>query len=76
MHDQKQGWHNAVEADGNFISKYGEERPQSEDVAESLVAWMSVRCAKGRQNPVKINTIQRRIPNRIRYFDRNLKLIC
>ena len=73
---QMHAWQNAVEADGMFISKYGEDRPQSEDIAESLVPWMSVRCAKYRQNPDKVKTILRRIPNRLQYFDRNIKLIC
>ena len=69
-------WQNAAKADGKFISGYAKEKPKSEDVAESLVAWMSLKCSRDRQDITDMNTIQKRIPNRLKYFDRKLRLMC
>ena len=69
-------WHNAVKADKEYVSEYAKEKPKTEDIAESLVSWMALRCHRSRQEPSSVDMITKRIPNRLKYFDRNLRLRC
>ena len=41
-------WTNAQKKDAKSISRYAESKPLIEDVAESVVAWVAVRCKKDR----------------------------
>lgn len=70
------GWQDAVKADIEYISEYAKEKPDSEDVAESLVSWVALRCHQSRQEVENVDMIKNRIPNRLEYFDRNLRLRC
>jgi len=75
-HQKMNGWQDAVKADKEYISEYAKEKPDSEDVAESLVSWVALRCHQSRQEVKNVDMIKNRIPNRLEYFDRNLRLRC
>jgi hypothetical protein len=63
------GWLAAQAADREFISTYARDNPTREDIAESLLPWLAVRFARSRISSDYINTVERTIPNRLRYFD-------
>ena len=65
-----------MKADKEYVSEYAKERPDTEDIAESLVSWVALRCHRNRQEVESMDLIKRRIPNRLKYFDRNLRLRC
>lgn len=75
-HQNITDWQNAVKADKEYVSEYAKEKPKTEDVAESLVSWMALRCHNSRQERSNIDMITKRIPNRLKYFDRTLRLRC
>ena len=58
-------WFNAVKADNVYITKYARTNP-SEDIAETVAFWMSIRCYKDK---VKAKRILKKIPNRIKFLD-------
>ena len=68
-HKDSPGWRAAQEADGVFISNYARDNPDSEDVAESFLAWFAVRYQSERLTIAEIISILRTIPIRLIYFD-------
>ncbi len=68
-HRDSPGWRAAQEADGVFISEYARDNPDSEDFAESFLAWFAVRYQPERLTTFEIISILRTIPNRLIYFD-------
>ncbi len=68
-HAKSPGWLVAQQADPDFISDYARSFPEREDLAESFVPWLAVRCAADQIDPVDIATIKATIPNRLAYLD-------
>lgn len=64
-------WKAAQEADGIHITEYAA-TSESEDIAESYVAWVAVRFRRARITRDDLQTILSTIPNRLRYFDQLL----
>lgn len=68
-HAAAAGWIDAQQRDGDFISTYARENPTREDVAESFLMWLALRHRPGAITRQLADTIQARMPNRLRYFD-------
>ena len=64
--EQSEKWKRAQELDPLFISTYARDNPNSQDVAESFVAWMLVRRYS---TSYQSQMIKRTIPNRIAVLD-------
>ena len=62
-------WKEAQKKDANYISEYAEKKPLSEDIAESAVAWVAVRCKKDRISKSVYKKIIKTIPNRLKVLD-------
>ena len=62
-------WTDAQLKDSIFITKYAKKNPNREDIAESIVAWIAVRCKKDRIIKSAYKKIIKNIPNRIKIFD-------
>ena len=69
-HAMAPGWRAAQQADGEFISTYARDHPDREDVAETALAWWAVRHRPGRLSSSVRDVIERTIPNRMAYLDR------
>jgi hypothetical protein len=63
------GWLAAQSADGRFISTYAEDNPDTEDIAESIVAYVAVRYRSDRISEPLEEFIWLFMPNRLDYFD-------
>lgn len=72
-HAAAPGWIEAQQADGEFISTYARDNPGREDVAESVLAWWVARFRPERLLAPERQAIERTIPNRLQYFDRELQ---
>jgi hypothetical protein len=68
-HAASAGWLAAQSADAEFISAYARDNPTREDVAESLVPWLGLRCARSALHGTDAATIEATIPARLSYFD-------
>jgi len=62
-------WTNAQKQDAKSISRYAESNPLVEDIAESVVAWVAVRCKRDRISKKKYKMIIKTIPNRLIVLD-------
>ena len=62
-------WKVAQIADKKFISKYAKEEPWAEDIAETILWWITVRCQPDRISKKNYKKILEAIPNRLKYFD-------
>lgn len=69
-HAAAPGWLAAQDADGTFISTYARDFPNREDIAESFLPYLAIRYRSDRITRSLADTIQRTIPNRVAYFDR------
>ena len=67
-HRMASGWLAAQAADGEFISDYAEEYPETEDLAETFVPFFAVEYRADRIPPAMAKTIRETIPNRIAYL--------
>ncbi len=56
-------------ADKKFISEYAEEYPDQEDVAETILWWIAVRCKPDKISKKNYKKVLEAIPNRLKYFD-------
>jgi len=65
----RQEWTDAVNLDGNYISEYAKDNPDSEDVAETLQAYISVKYFPDRISNSLRDTILSVCLNRFKYFD-------
>ncbi|WP_298237745.1 hypothetical protein [uncultured Algibacter sp.] len=68
-HAEASGWLAAQEADGTFISTYARDNPKREDVAESFLMYLAVTYRSDRISEDLKSTINKTIPNRIKYFE-------
>ncbi|MFO0939460.1 MAG: hypothetical protein U0930_01705 [Pirellulales bacterium] len=62
-------WVAAQKKDAMFISKYAEENPRREDIAESIVPYLAIRFRPDRIAKAQLETITQSIPARIEFFD-------
>ena len=65
----KQEWTNAVNLDGNYISTYAQDNPNSEDIAETFQAYIAVKYFPDRISNSLRDTILSVCLNRFKYFD-------
>ena len=65
----QQGWTDAVNLDGNFLSTYAKDNPESEDVAETFQAYIAVKYFPERISSSLRDTILSVCLNRFKYFD-------
>ena len=65
----QQGWTDAVNLDGNFLSTYAKDNPDSEDVAETFQAYIAVKFFPDRISNSLRDTILSVCLNRFKYFD-------
>ncbi|MBO6936742.1 MAG: hypothetical protein JJ863_17360 [Deltaproteobacteria bacterium] len=68
-HASTSEWQDAQNADGVAISTYARDNPTREDLAETLGPYLAFRFARDRIDADTANTIERTIPNRIRYLE-------
>lgn len=68
----KNKWIKAQLLDKSFISKYAYDK-LSEDLAETAVWWVAIRCKKNRLKDANFKKVIEGIPNKIKYLD-SLKL--
>ena len=66
-------WLNAQQADPTFISTYARDNPTREDIAESFLPYVALRYRRGRITDELSATIEATIPNRILFFDSNVR---
>ena len=62
-------WIAAQKADKKFISKFAADYSVREDIAETVIMWVAVRCKADRISKSNYKKILKAIPNRIKYFD-------
>tara|TARA_X000000368_G_scaffold245365_1_gene193868 strand:- start:649 stop:1767 length:1119 start_codon:yes stop_codon:yes gene_type:complete len=65
----KQEWTDAVSLDGNYISTYAQDNPNSEDIAETFQAYIAVKYFPERISNSLRDTILSACLNRFKYFD-------
>ena len=66
---KKYKWKKAAKADNKFISKYAKDFPKTEDVVETIIWWVGVRCKTDRISESNYKKILEAIPNRLKYLD-------
>ncbi len=70
IHSKNPNWLKAQKDDCTFISAYAEKNPIREDIAESYLPYFAIRYKSDRiRNSLK-DSIEKAIPNRIKYFDK------
>ena len=65
----QQGWTDAVNLDGIFLSTYAKDNPDSEDIAETFQAYIAVKYYPDRISNSLRDTILSVCLNRFKYFD-------
>ena len=65
----EQEWIDAVNLDGNYLSKYAKDNPNSEDIAEVFQAYIAVKYFPERISNTLKDTILSVSLNRFKYFD-------
>ena len=65
----QQEWTDAVNLDGNYLSTYAKDNPNSEDVAETFQAYIAVKYFPDRISNSLRDTILSVCLNRFKYFD-------
>jgi hypothetical protein len=65
----QQGWTDAVNLDGNYLSTYAKDNPDSEDIAETFQAYIAVKYFPERITSSLRDTILSICLNRFKYFD-------
>lgn len=75
IHANSSQWRNAQNSDPEFISTYARDNANTEDLAESYLAYLAIKYRAHRIPQSMIDIIEQTIPNRISYFDKlNLNL--
>ena len=59
--------------DGRYISTYARDNPW-EDLAESVLPWVAITYRAERQKKYVVETVQKTMPNRIKYLDSKLSI--
>jgi nickel-dependent lactate racemase len=62
-------WNKAIKADNKFVSRYANNFPKREDIAETIIWWIAVRCKSDRISKLAYKKIILGIPNRLKYLD-------
>lgn len=62
-------WAAAATADGNYISTYARDNPQSEDHSETFLCWLAIRYKRDRIPAADYAKITATVPNRIKWYD-------
>ena len=52
-----------------ILSKYAKDFPKTEDVVETIIWWVAVRCKTDRISESNYKKILEAIPNRLKYLD-------
>lgn len=65
----KKEWNDAVSLDGNYLSKYAKDNPNSEDAAETFQAYIAVKYFPERISNTLKDTILSVCLNRFKFFD-------
>ena len=65
----QRGWNDAVYLDGNYLSTYAKDNPESEDIAETFQAYIAVKYFPERIKSSLRDTILSICLNRFKYFD-------
>ena len=68
-HASSSGWLDAQSLDGEFISNYAQDNPNTEDIAESFLVYLAIQYRSDRISEETYQTITTTIPNRIQYFN-------
>jgi hypothetical protein len=63
-------WLRAQQDDAKFISKYGQENPKREDLAETFLLYIALALRGDRISDELKQTVGNAIPNRLYYFER------
>ena len=61
-----------MKADKEYVSEYAKERPDTEDIAESLVSWVALRCHTNRQDVESMDLIKIRITDDVSFISKHL----
>ena len=69
IHARSDRWRTAQSLDDAFISKYGKENPEREDVAETFLLYLALRHRRERISEELATTVSKTVPNRLKYFD-------
>jgi len=69
-HERAAGWLAAQRADERFISTHARENPDTEDLAETFLAWLAARHLGDRVDPTTVRLVEETIPARLVYLDR------
>ncbi|MGB0420482.1 MAG: hypothetical protein ACPGL0_04860 [Limisphaerales bacterium] len=67
-HARSQGWMDAQQADGSYLSQYAQDYPLREDLAESFLLFLGAEHLADRMDPRDLQTVESTIPHRIAYF--------
>lgn len=65
---ESQGWAAAVQADGAYLTEYGETN-EGEDFAETWVPWLRLKYYSDYGAPGEVAGIAKQIPNRLAFLD-------
>lgn len=68
-HAKSEKWLKAQKKDCRFISAYAEENPIREDISESYLPYFAIRYKSDKIRKSLKDSIEKAIPNRIKYFD-------
>ena len=66
---RKSKWQKAAKADKFYITEYAKSKPNREDIAETIVPWIAVRCKSDRLKKDEYKKIVEGIPNRLKVLD-------
>ena len=69
LHASSPNWLKAQKDDCKFISSYAEDNPIREDISESYLPYFAIRYRSERIRKSLKDSIEKAIPNRIKYFD-------
>ena len=73
MKRQSWDWKCAQNMDNKYISTYARKKP-TEDFAESVLPWVAITYRADRQKKNVIKTVQKSMPNRIKYLNSKLSI--
>ena len=66
---RKSKWQKAAKEDKFYITNYAKSKPKREDIAETIVPWIAVRCKSDRIKKQDYKKIMEGIPNRLKVLD-------
>lgn len=66
---RKSKWQKAAKEDKFYITNYAKSKPSTEDIAETIVPWIAVRCKSDRIKKNEYKKIIEGVPNRLKALD-------